>query len=88
MIRTGRLYEFVRHFIQTHNEEVRAKNRDREDQVKWEFWLHRCHHLSYTEFLKQTSGEGGAATPERPSDSELLDMIKANRKTMDGFSPT
>lgn len=74
--------------VKTHNNEIRAKNSDREDQAKWEFWLHRCHHLSYREFLDQTSGDGKTAAKklERPSDEELLEMIKANKGIMDGFS--
>lgn len=87
MIRTGRLSEFIRNLIKTYNDEVRTKNREQEDRIQWEFWLHRCHHLTWSEFLEQTSRKSKAATPERPTDSELLDMIEANRKIMDGFSP-
>ena len=79
--------EFVRNLVKTHNREIQAKNADREDQVKWEFWLHRCHHLSYREFLDQTSGKA-EQKPERPTDEELLEIIRASRKIMDSFSPT
>ena len=86
MIRTGRLLEFVRNLIKTYNSEIRAKNAEREDQVKWEFWLHRLHHMSYQEFLDQTKGGAAAQKPERPTDAELLEIIKANKGIMDGFS--
>lgn len=87
MIRTGRLSEFISHLIKTYNKEVKAKNAEQEDRIKWEFWLHRCPHLTYAEFLKQTSGESQATAPERPSDDELLEMIQRNKAILDGFSP-
>lgn len=85
MIRTGRLLEFVRNLVKTHNGEIKAKNTDREDQVKWEFWLHRCHHITYKEFLDQTSGKT-ERMPARPTDEELLEIIKTSKGIMDGFS--
>lgn len=77
----------MRNLVKTHNREIQAKNADREDQVKWEFWLHRCHHLSYREFLDQASGKA-EQKPERPTDEELLEIIRASRKIMDSFRPT
>lgn len=45
MIQTGRFFEFVTDFIRTTNQE-------KEDQLDWEFWLHKVWDGTFEEFKR------------------------------------
>ena len=63
MIRTGRMYEFV-------SEIVSIKNEETEDQVLWEFWLHKDFERSFAEFR-----ESLAKSPAQEASEEDLKSI-------------
>ena len=46
MIRTGRLDEFVDDILQ-------ITNKEKEDQVTWEFFIHRVFDMSFKEFVEE-----------------------------------
>lgn len=46
MIQTGRFSEFVDEFIKTHNKE-------KEDKLDWEFFLHKVYDMTFKDFKEQ-----------------------------------
>ena len=46
MIRTGRFCEFVGNV-------VKASNKEKEDKMNWEFWLHKVFEGTFNDFLKE-----------------------------------
>jgi hypothetical protein len=46
MIRTGRLEEFVDDILQ-------ITNKEKEDDVTWEFFIHRVFNMSFKEFVEE-----------------------------------
>lgn len=71
----GRMCEFVNEFVKTHNQEE-------EDQVIWEFWLHRVWDKSLEEFKESLKANQAAA----PQQSEMEEIIKKSFDMLEGFS--
>lgn len=76
MIRSGRLYAFIGEIVTIRNEET-------EDQVLWEYWLHKDFERSFSEFrasLEQSTeaGEEDLAAIVRQS-QEILSRCVPDR---------
>lgn len=58
MIRAGRFYEFI-------GEVVTIRNEETENQVLWEYWLHKDFEQSFSEFRAslEQSAEAGEEDP-------------------------
>lgn len=75
MIRTRRFYEFVREFIEMHNEETKEK-------TLWEFYLHRVFDVSFQDFKDSLPQE-----VDVPSDAEIAETIFCSSDMLNSFNP-
>lgn len=83
MIRTGRFEEFVNEFVAINNEETEQQNKEQEDKLLWEIWLHRIFDKSFAEFKNSlTQEENAAPTPE-----ELKSIAMDSKTILAGFVP-
>ena len=79
MIRARRLAEFVNEFIQIHNKET-------EESVTWDVWLHRVFDMGYQEFLDKTSSK--KESEETLSDDDLKATVQESMGIINGFCPS
>lgn len=77
MIRVGRFEEFVTEIPGFRNEEEK-------EQTLWEFWLHRIHDRSFTEFWNEANGEE-TADDEKPSDEAIRETVLTSKGIFDSF---
>jgi hypothetical protein len=77
MIRTGRFHEFVISFMKT-------VNREKEDQLDWEFFLHKVWEGSFRDFKEdiETNKQNQAM-----SDQAMETTIKESMKILKNFNP-
>ncbi len=78
MIRARRLAEFVNEFIQIHNKET-------EESVTWDVWLHRVFDMGYQEFVDKTSKK---ESTETLSDDVLKATVQESMGIINGFCPS
>lgn len=79
MIQAGRLTEFVQEF-------VKIRNRELEDQTRWEFWLHKVFDMTFKEFLSKT--EQAVETEEVLPDEVLQATVLESMGIINGFCPS
>jgi hypothetical protein len=83
MIRTGRFEEFVNEFVAINNEETEQQNKEQEDRLIWEIWLHRVFDKSFADFKNSlTQEEKAAPTPE-----EIKSIAMDSKTILAGFVP-
>ena len=68
MIRTGRMHEFV-------GELVTIKNEETEDQVLWEFWLHKDFERSFAEFRELLA----QSSTQEASEEDLVSIVQQSK---------
>ena len=78
MIRARRLSEFVNEFIQIHNKET-------EESVTWDVWLHKVFDMNYQEFVDKTSKK---ESTEQLSDDVLKATVNESMGIINGFCPS
>lgn len=76
MIKTGRLYEFIGTII-------RIRNDEQEEQVMWEFWLHREFGRSFSEFCAQATNTEKLETAGK---RELTEIVRQSMQVA-SFAP-
>lgn len=73
MIRTGRFCEFITNLVKTSNEE-------KEEQFRWEFWLHKVFAGTYNEFKEEIkNNEQNLSMPKETiaeTVQDSLDILK------------
>jgi len=79
MIQARRLTEFIQEF-------VKIRNRELEDQTRWEFWLHRVFDMTFKEFLSKT--EQATETEEVLPDDVLQATVLESMGIINGFCPS
>ena len=79
MIQAGRLTEFIQEF-------VKIRNRELEDQTRWEFWLHKVFDMTFKEFLSKT--EQAVETEEVLPDEVLQATVLESMGIINGFCPS
>ena len=77
MIRRGKFASFIRESIEMHN-------RDEEEKIIWEMWLHKCFDKGYTDFRRSIGIDGGADFTA-PPDSELAQAVRASAGMLASF---
>lgn len=78
-IRCGKLCEFLQTFYKKHDEKLR-----------WEFYIHKLSPMderSWIEFNHDLDFGTTMETMERPSDDEIIDIVKNSRNILKGFKP-
>lgn len=83
MIRTGRFEEFVNEFVAINNEETEQQNKEQEDKLLWDIWLHRIFDKSFAEFKNSLNQEEKAA----PTPEELKSIAMDSKTILAGFVP-
>lgn len=76
MIRSGRLYEFIR-------EVVAIKNEETEEQALWEMWLHKDFEQSYVEFRESLERSSNAEV----SEEELASIVRQSQEILSFVPP-
>ena len=79
MIKAKRLTEFIREFI-------KIKNQELEEQMRWEYWLHRVFDMTFKEYLSKT--EQAAETEEVLPDEVLQATVLESMGIINGFCPS
>jgi hypothetical protein len=79
MIQARRLNEFI-------SELVKFKNQELEDQMKWEYWLHRVFDMTFKEYISKT--EQAAETEEVLPDEVLQATVLESMGIINGFCPS
>ena len=79
MIQARRLTEFIQEF-------VKIRNRELEDQTRWEFWLHRVFDMTFKEFISKT--EQATETEEVLPDDVLQATVLESMGIINGFCPS
>lgn len=74
MIRSGKFYAFIGEIVTIRNEET-------EDQVLWEYWLHKDFERSFSEFREslEQSTEAG--------EEDLAAIVRQSRNILSGCVP-
>ena len=79
MIQARRLNEFI-------SELVKIKNQELEDQMKWEYWLHRVFDMTFKEYISKH--EQAAETEEVLPDEVLQATVLESMGIINGFCPS
>ena len=79
MIQARRLTEFIQEF-------VKIRNRELEDQTRWEFWLHKVFDMTFKEFVSKT--EYATETEEVLPDDVLQATVLESMGIINGFCPS
>lgn len=77
MIRRGKFASFIRESIEMHN-------RDEEEKLVWEMWLHKCFDKGYSDFRKSI-GIGDGADADMPSNQELVQAVATAAGMLESF---
>lgn len=77
MIQTGRLEEFVDEFAKT-------LEKEKEDQVNWDFYLHKVLDGSYNDFIKELEINKKNQTMSKRT---IETTINHSMKILNGFNP-
>ena len=77
MIQAGRFSEFVTSFIDVINAE-------KEEEVNWQFFLHKVFDGSYADFKKKLHEE---RADRQMSEERLEAMVKQSMNILDSFNP-
>lgn len=77
MIRTGRFHEFVVSFMKT-------VNREKEDQLDWDFFLHKVWEGSFKDFKEDIDTN---KRNQAMSDQAMETTIKDSMKILQNFNP-
>ena len=77
MIRTGRFHEFVVNFLKT-------VNKEKEDQLDWEFFLHKVWEGSFKDFKDDINTN---KQNQAMSDQAMETTIKESMKILKNFNP-
>lgn len=77
MIRSGRFDEFVVEFANTYHKE-------KEDQVNWEFYLHKVLDGTYNDFLEEIENN---KKNQNLSERTIETTVNHSMKILNGFNP-
>ena len=81
MIKTRRFCEFVKNFVKTTNEE-------KEEQLNWEFWLHKIYKGTYNEFKEELKNNAQNLSMSKETIETIvqnsLDILKTFKPTQQG----
>ena len=79
MIQTGRLEEFLR-------EMFRIRNEDKEDEMTWEYWLHRVWGMDWKDYYASRNDKS-STTEAAPPQEELKETVNYSAQMLMGFCP-